>query len=539
MSQCTPNSNVAIDDNPQWTNSIFYSGGLPPNVLHVDDLDLGCRPLQPTDDPLPSLEGYWYRDAVNGYMSPKVLADVVMIGSTAPYYDERFGVTGKIYTTGGYMLGTGNMLIFPTAPAQMAFNINYRNSIYVESYLMRGGQANAWYLNTLNPTNSPGTPPYSFYGDTDTGMYRHEDNGLAFSGGGVNKLVLNASGTIQLVSTPATAADASVPVLARNATTGLIEQRVLSELHTHSNITVLNALADSGGALTYLGSLVFNPGDYYTRTVIDTAHAALLANINTRSLTTHNHNLADLTEHDYSSLDNKPDLSDLHSHVNKPTLDVIPDYAVANLQDVMVRYAAGIAWLPISAITSGHWLRDVVGDPFLYAKVAGDSLKIDDTIFVDKVEEYTTDNGILLGDVLTVDQLNSRVGIGVPSPVHDLDVAGSGRFSDPTAGQSIIGYGLVVNNNASALAIADFQVKTAIYNAIYVDASENSILIMNNVLGKVGFFGETPTVQSTGWAVANHVQDKIFDANVTTVDEVCDVLGELITELKLKGILGG
>jgi len=62
---------------------------------------------------------------------------------------------------------------------------------------------------------------------------------------------------------------------------------------------------------------------------------------------------------------------------------------------------------------------------------------------------------------------------------------------------------------------------------------------MSNALGKVGFFGETPTVQSTGWTVANHIVDKIFDANATTVDELCDILGELITELKLKGILGG
>jgi hypothetical protein len=539
MGDCLGNTGPLIDDDPKWDKSIFNQGNLPPNTIIIDDLDLGCGPFPTTEDPTPSLEGYWDRDDTNGYLYPKQLNDEVLINYTSPYYDEQFGVSGKIYTTGGYMLGTGNILIFPTAAAQMAININYRNSVYVESYLMRGGQANAWYLNTLNPTNSPSTPPYTFYGDTDTGMYRHEDDGLAFSGGGSNLLVLNANGSIQLPNLPATAADEDVPVLCRNAATGIIEQRVLAELHTHSNIDVLNALADDGGLLTYLGNLVFDSNDYYTTTEIDLIETDIYTAIDGKADINHNHNLADLTEHSYISLTEKPDLSDLHSHANKPTLDVIPDYTGADLQDVMVRYAAGIAWLPISGITSGHWLRDVVGDPFLHPRIAGDSLKIDDTIFVDKIEELTTDNGILLGDVLTVDQLNSRIGIGVPSPEHDLDVAGSGRFSDPTAGQSIIGYGIIINNNASALAIADFQVKATTYNAIYVDASENSMLLMSNALGKVGFFGETPTVQSAGWTVANHVLDKVLDANATTINEICDVLGELITELKLKGILGG
>lgn len=146
---------------------------------------------------------------------------------------------------------------------------------------------------------------------------------------------------------------------------------------------------------------------------------------------------------------------------------------------------------------------------------------------------------ITIGQVLTVDQENARVGVGVPAPAHDLDVAGSGRFGSGTPGQSLIGAGLIINNDAGSLAISDFQVKTATYNALFVDASNDSVSVMSNALGKVGFFGATPSVQSTGWTVTNHVLDKVIDANATTINELCDVLGELITELKSKGILGG
>jgi hypothetical protein len=804
----------------------------------------------------------------------------VLINYTAPYYDEQFGVTGKIYTTAGIMFGSGDSLI-SYAASEYTIRSAGRDTLKITSDLIRGTQANAPQLNTLSPTNAAGTPSFTFYGDADTGMYRHEDNGLAFSGGGVNKLVLNANGSIQIVTVPGTAADEDVPVLARNAATGIIEQRVLAELHTHANIAVLDLLTDSGGLLMYDGTLVFDATDYYTTTEIDTIETDIYIAIALKSDLTHNHNLADLTEHSYNSLTDQPDLTDLHSHANKATLDMIPDYAPASEGDVMIRSGGGIAWNQIGEIgvprslvngtfvetfdarvtsngtivtmslvqagtgdltmqfsdgnflldctpaltielTAGsdvapqdnyiyipqstkvltkstsdwpatehikvgyffvssaayvqvdgplinqNWndhlagtnnmghlthlserarrsnaryfsgidgagtddyttsaagsvtvqctsgvvyqlhahafaakdtsgtddihivnhnitpylstqnLYDVVNDAsggtltnkyfnivlwgvinksgeysplfvnlptgsyntlgnalsdvdkydvfsmpreffldsstgFLIARLtfrkegtswtyhstvdlrgqtpltaggaAGGAITsfsdnqfeiynvtdntkvinfavgglttattrtitmpdVDLTLIdyngtvakVDQIEELTTDAGILLGQVMTVDQLNSRVGIGVPVPLHDLDVAGSGRFSDPTAGQSLIGYGLIINNNGSSLAIADFQVKTVTYNALYVDASEDSMLMMSNALGKIGFFGATPSVRSAGWTITNHVLDKVLDANATTVDEICDVLGELITELKLKGILGG
>lgn len=42
---------------------------------------------------------------------------------------------------------------------------------------------------------------------------------------------------------------------------------------------------------------------------------------------------------------------------------------------------------------------------------------------------------------------------------------------------------------------------------------------------------------SNGWAPANYATDRAFDANSTTLDEVADVLGTLINELKTTGVL--
>jgi hypothetical protein len=165
-------------------------------------------------------------------------------------------------------------------------------------------------------------------------------------------------------------------------------------------------------------------------------------------------------------------------------------------------------------------------------------INVGDSINVDAINEQTTNLGVTIGSTLTVDQTNGRVGIGNPIPSYELDVAGTIRAVDSTIGQSTIGYGLVVNSLTSPLSIADFQVNTLNYAALYTNSSDNSLLIMNSPLGKVGFFGETPTTQSTGWSVTNHILDKVYDANATTINEICDILGELITELKTKGILG-
>ncbi|KKN85536.1 hypothetical protein LCGC14_0278590 [marine sediment metagenome] len=427
---------IAIEDPPSWDNSIFVQDDLDPNVIVIDDMDLGCEGSRSPGTPIPSLEGYWDRDDVNGVLYPKVLADKVMVGKTAQSYDEEFGVLGKIYSTAGYMMGPGTQLIYASDSTTMGFYVQDRNSVYIRRGHLRGAQANAPMINTLD-VNSVATPPFTFYTDQDTGMYRHEANGLAFSGAGANLLVLNAAGSIQLPNVPATAASASVPVLARNASTGLIEQRVLAELHTHANISVLDLLTAPSGSLWYNGALVFDPSPYYTGTEIDALHVTMQADIDNRSLSSHNHNLADLAERSYNSLVDLPDISELHSHSNKPTLDRIPDYIGADEDDIMVRDGAGITWKALSAVTSGHWLRDTVGDPFLYPKTAGDGIAITATAklyFDGGVDTYITEP--------SANKLHTVVGDSIMTRVTDMSVAyGQQADEDDPPGRFTVNHG--------------------------------------------------------------------------------------------------
>jgi hypothetical protein len=153
------------------------------------------------------------------------------------------------------------------------------------------------------------------------------------------------------------------------------------------------------------------------------------------------------------------------------------------------------------------------------------------------------------GEALRIDAARN-IGIGTISPSASLDVSGSGRFTNGLtvtgsitsagtySGQSTLATGLVVNNTAGSTSISDFQVKTQIYDAIKVIASSNSLSLMSNTAGLLGFYGATPTSQSAGWGVTNLSPLKSYDANTITLEQLADVVGTLVTELKNKGLLG-
>ena len=108
----------------------------------------------------------------------------------------------------------------------------------------------------------------------------------------------------------------------------------------------------------------------------------------------------------------------------------------------------------------------------------------------------------------------NKVGIGTIAPTAKLQVTGTAdvqqfivkAFSTQTANlmewrksdDSIIAIisplgGAVFNETGDAA--ADFRVESDSYDAVFVDSSENSIVIMSNSAGKAGFFGATAIVQ--------------------------------------------
>jgi hypothetical protein len=54
----------------------------------------------------------------------------------------------------------------------------------------------------------------------------------------------------------------------------------------------------------------------------------------------------------------------------------------------------------------------------------------------------------------------------------------------------------------------------------------------------VGFYGVTPVARSSTYTASNVTTDRSYDADATTVNELADVLGTLIADLKLTGIIG-
>ena len=73
-------------------------------------------------------------------------------------------------------------------------------------------------------------------------------------------------------------------------------------------------------------------------------------------------------------------------------------------------------------------------------------------------------------------------------------------------------------------------------------ASGDSFRIINGNLehqaGSVGFHGVTPAALSAAYTPANVTPDRAYDANATTINELSDVLGTVIADLQLKGLLG-
>lgn len=55
---------------------------------------------------------------------------------------------------------------------------------------------------------------------------------------------------------------------------------------------------------------------------------------------------------------------------------------------------------------------------------------------------------------------------------------------------------------------------------------------------KLGFFGKTPVVQPAAYTPTNVITDRAYDANATTIDELADVLGTVIADLQLLGLVG-
>jgi len=110
------------------------------------------------------------------------------------------------------------------------------------------------------------------------------------------------------------------------------------------------------------------------------------------------------------------------------------------------------------------------------------------------------------------------------------------HFEQPTRGTNNYGIFLEATGTTyKAIAIRDANAGIGSSAAGRIDIMATEFLVNSTNLG---FYNATPVAKSTGWAASNVSSDKVFDANSTSIDELADVLGTLINDLKSVGLLG-
>lgn len=152
--------------------------------------------------------------------------------------------------------------------------------------------------------------------------------------------------------------------------------------------------------------------------------------------------------------------------------------------------------------------------------------------------EFNNNSGWgLYGVGTATNYLAGSLSIGTTSTSSKLYVKGTGTttgnlalFEDSTATAKLT---LLDNGNLTTtgdITIAD--AKNIILN------TTTGTKIGTATTQKLGFFNATPVVQPSAYTASNVTTDRSYDANATTLDEVADVLGTLISDLKALGLIG-
>lgn len=102
--------------------------------------------------------------------------------------------------------------------------------------------------------------------------------------------------------------------------------------------------------------------------------------------------------------------------------------------------------------------------------------------------------------------------------------------------------GIRANTNAFTSGISihscDFSSNIASIGILIDTTYLNHVNFKDGEGSKLGFYGKTGILKPSTYTVSNVTTDRTYDANATTIDEISDVLGTLITDLKNIGIIG-
>ena len=136
---------------------------------------------------------------------------------------------------------------------------------------------------------------------------------------------------------------------------------------------------------------------------------------------------------------------------------------------------------------------------------------------------------VAVGSVLVSGGVGAAPSWSSGPSVTSLTVAASNAVNFGTTATQI------VNTGGSSLEVKVSNVSVATFSG---SGAMTIAGALDHDGSTVGFYGVAPAARSTGWAVTNSLSDKVYDANATTLDEVSDVLGTLITHLITIGLIG-
>lgn len=131
-------------------------------------------------------------------------------------------------------------------------------------------------------------------------------------------------------------------------------------------------------------------------------------------------------------------------------------------------------------------------------------------------------------------QVTDYSGSGVVTTQNGINI---GDLTKATINNAIVTNAGHIKFNNGGHADSDFTVKSDNYDALFVDASNDSVDIMHNASGKIGFFAATPVVRVAAYTVSNVTPDRSYNADATTVPELADIVGTLIADLQSYGLL--
>jgi len=111
---------------------------------------------------------------------------------------------------------------------------------------------------------------------------------------------------------------------------------------------------------------------------------------------------------------------------------------------------------------------------------------------------------------------------------------------------------IITNGNESGSIVFQIREAGAQIDVLTIDGTRLTLLddidisfgttnggkIGTNTSQKIGFWGVTPVTQGPAYTVTNLTPDRTYDANATTVAELADVLGTLLSDLKTQGLYG-